>query len=144
MPKRIKRRFDPQPQKSPKIPDQIESNEKSPIWSFKLFDSQLELPNGSDTSSDFREICNHIKSYEGMTWNQILTRTDRDHFISVAKIKRFAQDRLQTIGLDEVETLVRFRFSGRNRLWGMKEGIIFRVLWWDPEHEICPSEKRHT
>jgi hypothetical protein len=42
------------------------------------------------------------------------------------------------------ETMFRFRLSGEKRLWGFRNHEIFHVVWWDPEHKVCPSEKGHT
>lgn len=53
-----------------------------------------------------------------------------------------AQTRLEELKLDDEEELFRFRLDGTARVWGIREGRVFKILWWDPEHEICPSNKR--
>ncbi len=52
-----------------------------------------------------------------------------------------AQSRLLHLKLDDEEELFRFRLDGESRVWGIREGRVFRILWWDPGHEICPSAK---
>jgi len=36
------------------------------------------------------------------------------------------------------------RLSGKKRVWGIREGRLFSLVWWDPEHTVGPSEKKHT
>ena len=51
---------------------------------------------------------------------------------------------MQALQLDDWEELYSLRLSGRSRVWGLKEAGIFWILWWDPNHEICPSYKKNT
>ncbi len=55
-----------------------------------------------------------------------------------------AQKRAQEIGLDEFDGLVELRLGGTQRLFGLLDRHCFYVVWWDPDHEICPSQKRNT
>lgn len=45
---------------------------------------------------------------------------------------------------DDLDQLFSLRLTVRKRVWGIKEGNIFWILWWDPEHEVCKSHKKHT
>ena len=45
---------------------------------------------------------------------------------------------------DDVDELMSFRLDSRGRVWCIQTGNIMRVLWWDPNHEVCPSFKKHT
>jgi predicted DNA-binding transcriptional regulator AlpA len=40
--------------------------------------------------------------------------------------------------------LFSLRLSSLERLWGLRSNDVFSVLWWDPNHQICPSPKKHT
>ena len=40
----------------------------------------------------------------------------------------------------EQARLFSVRLTGRIRLWGLRDVSILRVLWWDPEHTVCPSD----
>lgn len=42
------------------------------------------------------------------------------------------------------DVIGRFRLSGRERLYGFLISNEFHLVWWDPEHEIWPSNKKHT
>lgn len=51
--------------------------------------------------------------------------------------------RLKDLGLyDQIDGISRLRLDGRKRLYGLRRGNEFSILWWDPQHEIWPSRKR--
>jgi hypothetical protein len=29
--------------------------------------------------------------------------------------------------------------GARERLWGFRRGSVFHVVWWDPDHKVCPT-----
>jgi hypothetical protein len=88
-------------------------------------------------------IVPRLHNLESMTWGQVDGATG-SHFVDVIAIKEEAQSRLIELGKDEQAQLFSVRITGEKRLWGIRDGAILRVLWWDPEHEICPSSKKHT
>ena len=55
-----------------------------------------------------------------------------------------AKTRLSEILLDDLDGLSRLRLSGRKRLFGVRRHNEFSILWWDPEHEVAVSVKKHT
>ena len=77
-----------------------------------------------------------------MFWKDILRRGN--HEVPVANIITNAQKRLAGLNLDDTETLVSLRLTGRQRIWGIRVANILRVLWWDPEHQVYPSELKYT
>lgn len=78
-----------------------------------------------------------------MTWLEI-EKTNDSHSISVTQIVREAQNRLVELGQDDVSDVYSLRISGRERVWGIRDGSKLKILWWDPNHEICPSPKKNT
>ena len=61
------------------------------------------------------------------------------HGMDVDVITREAQHRLMV--LDKYfDTIFRFRLGNRRRLWGFRILANFDVLWFDPEHEIYPTD----
>ena len=98
----------------------------------------------SCTDSHFwNVIFGKARSFETMTWTDIL-RGGNNHQIKVNQICLEAQKRLAEIRQDDIDDLYSFGLMGKPRLWGIRDGRIFKVLWWDPEHTICPSYKKHT
>lgn len=75
-------------------------------------------------------------SMEQQTWPM-----NRSKQIPVANICPAAQRRLEERGLDDTDDLVELRVNGAERVWGIRHGSIFAFLWWDPRHEVCPSQK---
>jgi len=91
------------------------------------------------------EIIKKLGDWEGKTWAQILTEDKKaQHDVALESLIPDAQAQLQKMKLDDFDALFRFRFSGKERLWGVRIDNIFYLLWWDPEHEVCPSTKRNT
>jgi len=87
-------------------------------------------------------ILNKLQSFETMKWSDILG--NKSHMIAVEKICRKAQARLKEIGQEDVDELVSLRFGSKGRLWGIRDNEYLKILWWDPNHEICTSQKKHT
>jgi len=87
--------------------------------------------------------CIHCKlrDFEHMTWLDI--ERGGSHPVEVSRIIREAQRRLQELRINQ-DPLFSLRLSGRERIWGVRVGNVLSVIWWDPKHAICPSEKKHT
>ena len=93
-------------------------------------------------NNDLRTVIDGLRPFESMTWSEIEGK--RNHAISCDSIIREAQRRLEDIGQDDLDELFSIRLTGRQRIWGIRDGTIFRLLWWDRQHAICPSPKKHT
>jgi hypothetical protein len=87
-------------------------------------------------------IKDKLSSFESMTWNEILTNPG-SHQVKIDKLSKEAQSYLEKMnyGVDELLSL---RLSGKERVWGILAEGILDILWWDPEHQVCPSLKKHT
>lgn len=84
-----------------------------------------------------------LHDYESMTWAE-MDGPSGSHSIDKGDLCREAQDRLDEIGMSDVEALFSVRITGARRVWGVKNIAILRVLWWDPEHQVCPSKLKNT
>lgn len=81
-----------------------------------------------------------LAHFETMTWNEILVvGKKRNHSIPVSDITSEAQDRLEVIGLG-LDEVVSLRLSGAERIFGYLDNGILVLLWWDPDHQVCPSK----
>jgi hypothetical protein len=89
------------------------------------------------------DVIPKLHDFESMTWGQVDGPTG-SHFVDVTALVDEAQRRLTEIGKDEQGCLFSLRITGRIRLWGIREIAVLRLLWWDPEHSVCPSPKKHT
>lgn len=90
-------------------------------------------------SCHIQEFLGHLLDSQKLSWNEL--RQGRSHLVSVANIIPEAKKRLRTLEADDLDELYSWRISGKKRVWGIKENNIFWLLWWDPEHKICPSLK---
>jgi hypothetical protein len=55
-----------------------------------------------------------------------------------------AHTRLDAIGLPDMTKIWALRPQGEPRLWGFLVNNVFHVVWWDPKHEVWPSNLKHT
>jgi hypothetical protein len=112
-------------------------------WRFGFIDHGGRWDWTSMDTAKSKEIMGKMGEWEKKTWNEIFS-ADRanQHDVEVGDLIKDAQDRLTDLKLDDFDSLFRFRFSGKERLWGVKLENIFYIVWWDPNHEICPSAKR--
>jgi len=77
-----------------------------------------------------------------MTWTEILVNArHQNHMIRADKICTDAQARLAAIGRGDTEMVLSLRVSAKERVWGILEGAVLRVLWWDPQHLVYPVER---
>lgn len=115
-------------------------------WSFELFDYQQDWRASPSSPEDsFRAVAQSMRSFEGRTWKEIEANRKHDHPVERTRLCAEAQRRLNTLRYaDDVDALWRFRFSGERRIWGIKQGDTLRVIWWDPNHQVCPSRLKHT
>jgi len=84
-----------------------------------------------------REIRAQLAGIEGNTWKELLVRDAKhNHFVAVEKICAEAQERLRMLHLDDTDSLLVMRVGHVERIWGILELNVLKVLWWDPEHVI--------
>jgi hypothetical protein len=93
----------------------------------------------------FQRIHKKLSQFESMTWAEILIDGKKlNHLAPVDDLCSEAKKRLTEIGRADVEELVLLRLSGRERIWGKLDQGVMTVIWWDPNHEVCPSLLKHT
>ena len=129
-----------------KLPNQsgdITPDQMSPLWSFSLLDIGSTWCWSKMSPEQFGEVFAKLKNFETMKWAEI-KGPKKSHFIKKTRLIKEAQDRLSEIGFEEEEELFSLRLEGKQRIWGLLDDHVLRILWWDPEHEICPSNLKHT
>lgn len=126
--------------------DPDSANSKLPVWSIKYFDHDGPWGRHLCDKDDALWACIFVKlrHYESRTWAEITQNKKRDHPVSVDGLTKEARKRLTDLGLDDIESLFRLRLDGTQRVWGIRDREVFRLLWWDPDHEICESHLRNT
>jgi hypothetical protein len=84
-----------------------------------------------------RFVADKLANFETMTWAEIEGR--ENHQVPCGNLCREARRRLEELEQDDLEELFSLRLTSANRVWGIKDRYILRLLWWDPNHAVCPS-----
>lgn len=85
-----------------------------------------------------------FQEFEKLTWQEIDAAGSGSshkmhHSQELSEIIREAQDRWCDVGLEEFETLFRFRLGGTRRAWGFIVQAHFHFVWWERYHKIYPT-----
>lgn len=134
-------------EKRPRIAGDSESlpNTHKPVWRFGLMD--IDGPWGwrHIAASEWWDIRQKLADCERRTWQEILQDSSHgSHPIPVERLIAAARRRLEELKLDDLDEVFSLRLSGPKRVFGIRSGDALQILWWDPEHQICPSPKKHT
>ena len=119
-------------------------------WTHEAADCAGEWESG--TTRQWQDKCwdviisPKLTEWEKLTWGEIdkFTTGGRDrhkmhHNMDVDVLIDEAQYRL--IEIEKFADVVfRFRLGSRRRLWGFRIVNRFEILWYDPLHEIYPTE----
>lgn len=91
------------------------------------------------------EVREKLSQFETMTWREMLMDAKkRYHNVPIANLSSAAQARLEQLGQADIDQILSLRISAKERVWGIQHSAVVNLLWWDPEHQVCPSEKKHT
>jgi len=101
-------------------------------WSWHKIGLQLALS----------DVIPRLHQFETMTWAEVEGPTG-SHFIDCQTLCKDAQDRLQKIQ-ENTDQLFSLRLGGKYRLWGVRDLATLRLVWWDPDHSVYPTEKKNT
>ena len=120
----------------------ITDTSRSVCWQFSLMDLSGPFSCSDINPDEWLVILSLMRSWETMTWIEIEGR--RNHSISIQSLSDLARKRLLHIQLDDIDEVFSLHIDGKKRLFGIRDRNIFKVLWWDREHTVCPSTKKHT
>lgn len=115
-----------------------------PVWSFAQCDTKHErwAFNHSRINGVLFE---KMRSFENQTWHEIRIRNkSKNHHVQINQLCKEAQKRLSELHKEDYDELFSLRLSGKERLWGIIQDGVFMILWYDKEHEVCPSTLSHT
>ena len=120
---------------------------ESPCWSFRIL--QLQGPYGWERASanDLKAVAERLGHFEAMKWGELVTLPGNpNHLVSVDDLGREARQEFERIfhPQDQVDELMSLRLDARKRVWGRldHDTPALQLLWWDPEHQVCPSIKK--
>ncbi len=128
--------------KVPKVSSHTNVNQRQFRWSVKFID--LEGRWGWDKiciKNLFETVISKLLNFETMKWSEI--EGNKNHLVDVQKLHKEAKHRLREQKI-VASQLFSLRITGEQRIWGHRDRDCFYLLWWDPNHEVCPSKKKHT
>lgn len=140
----ITNNYQPSAKKIPRVNAKLSDDTKTISWRFSKVDRNgswkcsLKLLN----EEKVKEIIRKLHDLDSMTWGDL--KGKRNHSIPVSGISKTAQKRLTEIQRDDIDDLFSIGLCGKERVFGIRDGDVFNILWWDPNHTVCPSIKKHT
>lgn len=136
-------RNQPKPARQPKVVESVESL-TYPVWRLSHMDWDGPWCPSKCKEDGVRQILERLGNLESVNWVTIKAETG-SHIVGAGNICKEARKRLTERKLDEwADHLTSLRMGGKERLWGFLRGGIFHALWWDPEHQVYPTKKKHT
>jgi hypothetical protein len=142
--------------KKPREQPHESSQRKYPGWHFRSMDidgpwgfcptkhddSDAQILAYDEHCETLEYIRGKLSEFEVRYWSEILGK--HSHAVSLEGLSPEARLRLEEIGQFDVEELVSLHFSSTGRLWGIRDNEYFKILWWDPNHQVCTSDLKHT
>ena len=119
---------------------------RHPAWRFSRSKRYNSSKYGwSSLNSKLFYVVEKLHELEEQTWADIFRDRKKHHHIAVDKLIPDAQ-RLVQAHEEDVDQVFSIHISSTERIFGIIEpGVgILNIIWWDPEHEICPSKKKYT
>lgn len=116
-------------------------------WGFGKLD--MEGPWGPlkiDADTWWKNLFPKLQNFETMTWADVQAASggrshgSNSHFVPVENLSKNAKARLDELKQDDVDELFSLRLSGKERVYGIRDGRVLKVLWYDPDHEVYPVE----
>lgn len=119
---------------------------QTPVWSLRSLDLDHSRWGWKRLGHEavWQKIWPKLRDREGMTWAEIEQEVGgrksgtNSHNVAVATdLIREAQQRLDELG-HLADSLFSLRLQGTQRIYGIREGRVLRLIWFDENHEICP------
>jgi hypothetical protein len=111
-------------------------------WNHEKWGWQLKAP-------IWKQILLKLISFEGLTWAILKEqaggrkRGTNHHSLKISDLTKAARDRITQLRLDQYDKIFSLRVSGTVRIYGIRDGRVMRLLWYDKCHgtkdEVCPT-----
>lgn len=141
--KKAKAKYQPNQDKKPKSELSPESFYKEhPSWRIRSMEFVGPFGWHIVMGDKLDQIRKRLVSFETMSWDRIIG--PENHFIRRNDLSEEARKRLEDLKQEDVDEVFSLRITGKERIFGILENGILRILWWDPEHQVCKSNLKHT
>jgi hypothetical protein len=90
----------------------------------------------------WHELLIQLRSLEGLTWAKLKEQCGgrgqsggtNHHSLEPDDLCKGAKDRLMELNLDDLDVIFSLRLSNTLRLYGIRDGRVLRLLWYDQYH----------
>lgn len=121
--------------------DPLSTDKLTLSWQFGRLDNQHHLWGFEKLGRDhWTEFLGTLGALERITWGELQKAAggrnhgNNHHFVEVEDCCKDAQARLAELRLDEYDRLFSLRLENTLRLYGIRDGRVFKLLWHDPHH----------
>jgi hypothetical protein len=110
------------------------------VWIVSTFDVDGPWGLAALQDADWRALLGHLKSFETMTWAEILRASggrkegNNNHPIPANELTPAAIKRLADLKIEDIDYVFSLRCMGTVRLYGIRDQRVCRLLWFDPWH----------
>jgi hypothetical protein len=126
---------------SKKVKSATQSPDRSPSWRFSTVDKGGMFAWPCNIQTEL-EIVQKLHGFDSMLWSEIEGKIH--HAILKSSLSKEAQKRRDEIKQEDVDEVFSFHLSGKERIFCIRAGGVAKLLWHDPEHQVCLSKKKHT
>lgn len=159
MAKRKKPRHREQPPKSPaarKRHDPESTESEKLVWALSAVDREGPWGWRKVTAKAWwDDIFPVLYGLETMTWAEVKSAAGgrrqgtNHHAVPVGEMTREARKRLDKIEKDDLDEMFSLRIDSRKRIYGIREGRVFKPVWYDPFHgenknAVFPVSQRNS
>jgi G3E family GTPase len=132
------------------VGEQHSSDKEKIHWCFDRLDTDGKFAfDLSRKDFDHHKVLEKIIAYSNMTWAEVKMQThdqhnkSKHHFLDVSKLSPEARERFHAKRLEEyADSIFSFSLQNKLRIIGIRRLEKFFVVWYDPNHEFCPSTKK--
>lgn len=115
---------------------------RCPVWRFSDFHDDGPWSFNGVAPKQVVNLVTKLGDYEKMTIGELFKPgSEHGKAYPTETLPDRASAVLRDAGRDDETEVVRLRLGGKPRLYGILREHVFYVLWYDPEHQVWPSEK---
>ena len=124
----------------------VSTDRETLVWSFDRIDKngtfKFELER---EDMEHKELLYYMMQYSARTWDSIKKDThdggkSKHHYLGYDSLCKHAQDRIRIMQIEDIDIIYSLALTNKLRIIGLRDGRVFRAVWFDPEHEFCPVE----
>jgi hypothetical protein len=112
-------------------------------WQFFRLDWQHEHWGFNQLGpTHWRDLRDSLAHIEGLTWSELKQTFGgrgagggtNHHSLPTSELSSRAQKRLEELSLDDCDDVFSLRLNNTLRIYGIRDGRVFQILWYDRHH----------